>query len=152
MDYNVRLATVEDILWLAPRLREADVAEIAAASGRTPLSVLVSGLADSAPCLVGTADGVPVAAFGIVPVTGSGAVWLLSTPALETHASAFLRRSRGWLDAQQIAYPTLTCTADARNTLHARLITWAGFKRVGVSPAHGRARTPFIHYERHRNV
>ena len=50
MEKYVRKATEVDAVYLAPRLREADVEEIAAAGGgKTPLVALLEGLKASVP-------------------------------------------------------------------------------------------------------
>lgn len=153
MDYHIRLATMEDVMWLAERLREADRAEIAAASGLSPAVSLARGLAYSKPCLVGLSGETPVVTFGIIPVSSeTGSIWLLATDDIDTHAREYLRRARPWLDAQQLIYKNLVCIADARNTKHQRLIKWAGFKQVERIEHYGVERRPFIKYERHSNV
>jgi hypothetical protein len=152
-NYYVRPASADDVEWLAPRLREADLQEIAAGTGEPALSVLTRGLTTSRPCLVGCVNDDPIVIFGVAPNSdNSGSIWMLATDAIVTHRRAYLSMCSSWLNTLNGLYPTLLCLADARNTVHHRLIKWAGFRYHGKIESHGVAQLPFLLFTRQLNV
>jgi hypothetical protein len=125
----VRVATREDVIFIAANLRNADVNELQTASfGMDPLETLFNGFYLSDPCLAGTApDGNPAVLFGAVPTGRWGRVWLVATSAVEQWPITFLRHSRTWVHFLTLMYPVLYNIVDARNTLHLSWLRWAGF-------------------------
>lgn len=122
---------------VAPRLRPADLEEIAAA-GSDPVSALSSGLDSGGVCLTGLSPetGEPALMFGVAqsPVGIVGHIWLLGTPVIEKHPTVFLRESRKWLEAFHSEWPVLTNAVYAKNTLHTRWLEWLGFTLVRPVP------------------
>lgn len=63
-----RQATEEDVLYLAPRLRKADLREALAGGYKDPVEALMEGLRSEDGCVVGTdKDGVPIVIGGTAP-------------------------------------------------------------------------------------
>lgn len=152
-----RKATMADAESLAPRLRDADVAEISAGGGGSPMACLVHGVNHSEPAMTiyRVSDGLPVGMYGVVPsepFARVGVVWLLGTSELvrEPLKHAFLRRSRRIVQLLNETYPVLTNLIDSRNILHIQWIEWMGFhvERAGILPAGGDGVTPFYQFSR----
>lgn len=148
----VRPATLEDAHNLAPRLRPADLQEIAAGSGEAPVVALCRGVADSSVCYAIVSPSDPQAVFGLFGVTplqgavGVGAVWLLGSPDLTRISVKFLRHSHEWLARLFEGYQLLGNLVDARNTVHIRWLKWLGFRFVCLRPAFGKGGETFIEF------
>lgn len=131
---RVRAATPEDALALAPRLRIADRAEIAAQTSEEPVDVLLRGVECSKPAHAIVADpgDQVLALFGVTPQElqpgACGAVWLLASDELLGHSMQFRRECRAWVSRLQQTYNLLWCYVDARNAVHRRWVEWCGFK------------------------
>jgi len=73
------------LLWIAENLRASDVADIAATSGRDPVTAITKAVEASEWSALILEDGLPVAAMGAMPVEGlpeqNVGFWLLATPA-----------------------------------------------------------------------
>src|SRR5690606_18918524 len=95
--YDVVPAERQHIAPIAANARPADVAEIAAASGRSCFEALLLGLRLSDAPMTGLINGVPACMFGIVTTSRAyniGAPWMIGSTLIEQHAGAFLRRSK----------------------------------------------------------
>ncbi|MBU1046963.1 DUF2833 domain-containing protein [Patescibacteria group bacterium] len=147
----VREATAKDAFELAPKLRQDDLDEIAAASGREPLNTLLEGIAHSAvPAAVIGDKGEVVALFGVVPtpLAGVGAIWLLGSDGLWTYRWQFLRESRQWIEDLQEAWPILWNFVYAENELHIKWLKWLGFNFTKLHDKWGVAQKPFWEFIR----
>lgn len=148
----IRPATIGDGIDLAPRLREADRLEIAAASGRPPAVELRHSLKVSAEAWAGTVDGVAACIFGVGVLSLLGGIaspWLLGSDLIERHAFAFARRNRKMVRRWSEAFPVLSNFIDARNTVSIRWLGWLGFTILPPVP-HGVAGLPFHPFEMRR--
>jgi hypothetical protein len=153
---TVRPATAQDAHRLAPKLRKADLQEINAASGSTPLAALLRGVVESSKVFAITSPSDPhdvFALFGVAPLTVVGAptfpigsVWLLGSEDLNKVAYRFLRESSTWLDELARGYRLLCNVVDARNTTHIRWLRWLGFRFVAHRPGFGRQGEAFIEF------
>lgn len=151
MDF-VRPATIQDARDLAPRLRPADVQEIWAATGESPEEALIMGVKLGRPALSFVDPrGELAGMFGVTPLSDPlvGAVWMLSSPAIERYPVHFLRRCRGWIEQFHDAYPVLMNYVDARNVVHIRWLKWVGFQFLRLVP-YGVQRMPFYEIVRVR--
>lgn len=150
MTPHARPATPDDVAYMAPRLRNADLDEIAAASGRDVTPVLQEGLAISDPCRVGVdTEGVPVVLYGCSPVSSmTGAIWMVATDGLANVSRPFIRQSRREVEALNAQYPLLFNYVDARNELHHRWLRWCGFTFIAKHEHHGVAGIPFYEFVR----
>ena len=91
-------ASADHIPAIAAHVREADRAELWAASCSTPEQALARSLGASRLAWTGTIDGVPVCMFGVAPASILGDVgrpWMIGTDHLDRHPFVFLRRCKG---------------------------------------------------------
>ena len=115
---------------IAAVMRQADIDEVRAATGRDVLPVLSVSFRRSSLCMVALVDGQPEVIFGagdLSILTGLGAPWLLGSDAVVRHRVEFLRRSVHWRDQLLLRYSTLRNIVDCRNTVAIRWLRWLGF-------------------------
>lgn len=148
MEATIRAATVGDAVLLAPKLRAADIAEIAAASRLEPEAALLRGIAVGPAEVAEDQDG-PFMIFGVAPspLPWIGHPWMLATPRLLTYRRRFLRESIAKVEELQQPYDVLTNLVDERNRLHIRWIDWCGFKFIRRIPV-GPFQIPFLQFVR----
>lgn len=132
MNYNLRLATADDAVPFAEKLREADKAEIKAASGLSSVDALRDGIAISDVTYVAeTENGDPICIFGVSkhPLNeGCGIPWMVGTDLIQTYFFVFLRDGKTkLLPLITTTYPLLVNVVDSRNTVHLRWLEWMGF-------------------------
>ena len=123
-------ADVSHIASVAERMRSADIAEVLAASGRSPHEALEVSLRKSAFAWTALIDGRPEVMFGagdLNILTLTGVPWLLGTDAVETNYRQFLRRSVDWRDQLLRRYDVLRNVVDDRNEVSKRWLRWMGF-------------------------
>lgn len=125
-----RQATEEDVLYLAPRLRKADLREAIATGYTDPVEALMAGLHSEDGCVVGTdKEGTPIVIGGTAPsnepLLGYG--WMMASDDLQTHWVHFLRNTSQWINHYRKHYRVLANMVHAENTLHIRWLRWAGF-------------------------
>lgn len=116
---------------IAAVMRQADLDEVQAATGRPVLAVLSASYRRSSMCMVALVDGQPEVIFGagdLNILTGTGAPWLLGSDAVVTHRREFLRRSVHWRDQLLKRYAILKNVVDARNAVAIRWLRWLGFR------------------------
>lgn len=145
-EYAIRLATDEDVEYIAANLRQQDKDEVLAAAGLSPRLALKYTVNVSRDSYVGTVDGRPVALFGVsegTALTPAAIPWLVGTPELEKHARRFARSSRENLRELVIRdHKLLENYVDARNTYAVRWLRWLGFTVHEAKPF-GVERLPF---------
>lgn len=143
---EVREATVEDVLYIAKRLRAQDISEIKAATLQDPVDALLMTYNKSPMRKTGSIDGEPVALFGVVKQSiiygGLGNPWLVGTPQLEDHAIAFLRRCKGHVAEMLRVAPVLENYVDTRNLRAMLWLDWLGFELDPPQP-YGVLQRPF---------
>jgi len=133
VDYGVakvRPARLKDATALAPRLRDADLHEIAARSGRPPEEVLKDGIQAGRAYAVELASGEVCALFGVAPTDEPrlGSVWMLGSDSLLSIRFTFLRHSRKWVENLFQGFDLLGNFVDARNVVHVEWLKWLGFR------------------------
>lgn len=146
---EVVFATLEHVQALASRLREADVAEIRAASGDNPERALTESLMYSPRSWTWLCDGEPIAMFGVAQDPSNptvGVPWLLGAPEIAQHKMFFLRTCKHYIDQMLDACPVLTNWVDCRNTVSIQWLAWCGFALCEVNPFFGVQRLPFIRF------
>ena len=123
---HFRLSTLEDIKYLAPRLRFEDKREILDSTGLNPYQALFEcfNCSEISLTIVDTKN-IPVGMFG---VSEDGAIWLLATPDIKRIRFSFLRESRKVVNLLNHKYKILWNFVDCRNELHLRWLKWCGFK------------------------
>lgn len=146
-------ATLEHAQALAPRLRQADQAEIKAASGESPEVALTMSVAGSVMSWAWLIDGEPVALFGVAesPYKSlTGIPWFLAAPEFQQHRTFFLRNCGAYIDEMHDYFPILENVVDCRNTASIQWLAWAGFAMCEVYPFYGAQRLPFIRFAKVR--
>lgn len=134
---------------IAPRMREADIKEVHAASGRSPASALLYSIGRSDFAYTVEFDGRPETMFGCGTVdilSGIGAPWLLGTDAVEKHYREFLRGSKFGIAQMIKEYAVLRNMVDDRNDVSKRWLQWLGFSLSEPMPM-GYERRPFRIFE-----
>lgn len=124
-----RPATMEDVFFLADRLRRADRDEVLALGFRSPLLALESSFASSDAAFTGLIDGVPAMMFGVgAPLFAeSGTVWALGTDVLTAHPREMLVYGRRKIRELLELFPFLENWCDARYTAAHRWLKRIGF-------------------------
>jgi len=129
---------------MAPRLRRADIEEIAAYSGMSPLEGLSYSRTASHLCYTVMDAGLPVAMYGGSPVGhGMANVWMLATDELANNTVQFLRQSKPHLDElhKELNSSFFYAFSDPRNTLHQVWLKYTGFRSGEIIKVQGH---PFI--------
>jgi len=144
--------TMEDIDFLAPRLRQADIQECQAASGMEPKEVLIEGLkAGHFTFTLTPRKGVRVGIWGVVKsptYDNAGIIWMMATEELLEYQIKFLRRSRVYIELVQKEFSILHNVVDARNELHIKWLKFMGFKFIQRHENFGVAKLPFYEFLR----
>lgn len=125
---------------VASSMRQADIDEIYAASGRGPLSALRFSVESSSKSWSIMIEGKPEGIFGIGMVNvlaGIGAPWLLGTDVLTRHTREFLRKSIACRDYMLYLHPHLRNFVDTRNHVSVRWLKWLGFTFSSVIDING---------------
>lgn len=147
----IRPATETDAVYLAPRLRKEDVAELKAASGSNPLEGLMTGLRKSDYCYAMCGKAGEVFCMGgwmDIPVTEqtpyrSALVWLLASDEIGSHFLLFQHHIKQWFQRMwSSGYELLFNVVDARNTVHCRWLHHLGATLHAAQPC-GQERLPF---------
>lgn len=143
-ELQVVMANPELLAKVAEMARRADVDELWATAMMTPAEALAVGLKLST-TFVALADGAPLCAFGITPVSilsGSGCPWMVSTYALDNCAADFIRHCKHDLQSFFGEWQLLYNLVDARNVRAIRWLKWLGFKVLPPIP-YGPFKLPF---------
>ena len=146
-------AEYKHALALAPRLRKADLAEIAAATGGKPEDILVISMGSSPLCWTWLHNGRVMAIFGAAPFPGRegvGIPWLLAAKGAHKFPVYFLRNSRRYIDKLWDEFAYLENYIDCRNTVSIQWLSWCGFAMCEVLPFFGVQRLPFIRFAQAR--
>ena len=146
---HFRLSTIEDIKYLAPRLRYEDKREILAHCGLPPYEALYLSFkySDISFTIVNT-ENEPVAIFGINDAGNNvGAIWLLATDKLKDIQFSFLRENKKVIDFLNTKYKILWNFVDCRNSLHIKWLKWCGFKFINKQN-YGVLNKPFYEFIR----
>ena len=129
---HFRLTSLEDLKYLAPRLRYEDKREILASVGMIPLDALLFSYSNSdlVFTIVSPKDEA-VAIFGVGRLeNGVGGVWLLATDNLKDIKFAFLKENKKVINFLNTKYKILWNFVDCRNSLHIKWLKWCGFKFI----------------------
>jgi hypothetical protein len=148
-------ATHKHAGYIADHMRAADVAEIAAFSGRMPGPALAHSLDRSDFALTVLFENVPAVMFGcrsINLLARSASPWLLGTDQIETRYRQFLRGSTVYLKGMMVQYDHLINAVDDRNEVSKRWLAWLGFD-IGEPIVMGAEKRMFRVFEmRSKNV
>jgi hypothetical protein len=136
-EYRILEAEPGHAVTMAPDMRPADVAEVYAASGRTPEAALLASLRRSTHAWTCLVDGTPACIWGVGPLSlagGQGCPWMLGTAQVGRHRREFLRQSRLFLRQMLETYDELENVVDARNRSSLRWLAWLGFTIAPAEP------------------
>lgn len=134
---SVRRSVADDIVEIAPRMRQQDVDELWASSRSTPVEALVMSLECSDFTFTGVINGRPECMFGlsiVSHVTGHGSPWFLGTDEILNHRRDFLRASVQWRDMFLARASDLRNCVDDRNEVSKRWLRWLGFELTDPVP------------------
>ena len=149
MNHSIVAATYEHVEQLVPRMRTADLREIAAATGSDPEAALAISVGSSPVAWAWLYKGRVMALFGVAPYPGRpgvGIPWLLGAKGADKHKIFFLRQSRKYLTEMLALFPVLENWVDCRNTASIQWLSWMGFAMCEVRPFFGIQRLPFIRF------
>ena len=153
IDKYLTPTSVNDLDYIAPRLRKADKDECLAATGKEPLGILYQSLMlGDITLTMRTPVGERVGLCGVAPspFNNAGVVWMCATDAIMKHQMAFLRRSKAALDYLGADYDVLHNCVDARNTVHIKWLKWMGFSFINKHETYGVEQRPFYEFIRIR--
>lgn len=146
--------TVEDVDFIAPRLRKADYEECKAATGNEPLNVLHDGLeVGDITLTLRSPNGERVGLCGVVKsdLENAGVVWMCATDDIYQYQMTFLRNSKEALAYLGRDYSLLYNCVDARNTVHMKWLDWMGFTFINRHETYGAESRPFYEFVRINN-
>lgn len=126
MRHEIRLATEEDIQFVAQHLRATDATEIWASHRRRPEDL--PDACREVECYCGLLDGVPVCLFGCNDCGSFGAPWLLGTDMMALVPVSVLRESRRRVRQWLERYRLLTNYVHAKNRVSMDWLSWIGFR------------------------
>lgn len=149
----VRPTKLEDVGYLAGRLRQSDVEEIWASNHIKAYPALYEGFKTSVMTLTVEDNKDVVAMFGINPENLSGdkaVIWLLASKKLDKIKFRFLKNSKKFIEMFLNMYPYLYNYTDARNT---QAIEWLKFCGATIEEAKpfGYDMKPFHYFYFSRN-
>ena len=146
---HFRLATLEDLKYLAPRLRYEDKREILASVGMIPIDALaLSYYASDLVFTIVNPKDEPVAVFGVGGTkNGVGGIWLLATDNLKDIKFPFLKENKKVINFLNTKYKILWNFVDCRNSLHIKWLKWCGFKFINKQN-YGVLNEPFYEFIR----
>ena len=125
-----REATIEDALHVVNNIREEDKQEIEGL-GFSPFLLPISVIESESPVAFFDELNNPLGVAGVVPTEpGMGQVWMICTPYVKRIPHTLVRQSKKWLANEEKKYQLLYNIADARNTLHHKLLKLLGFKAL----------------------
>lgn len=140
--------TDDTMIDLARNMRERDVDEIKAASGRDPLTSVRRSVEASAWSRAFFYDGdlMCIAGLAIFQDGRLAAPWALSTAMLDKRPKAFVKHSRALVRDMLATHPHLYNFVDARNTKSIRWLRSVGFT-IHPAIAYGVSGLPFHPFE-----
>ena len=125
-------APTEEVLqFIADNMRQADIEEVAASHGHTPIQALCEGVKISDSCVVAIANDEPVAVFGLVRgcvLSGYGTPWALGTDSLFEYKKSFMKWSRVLLAMMLNEFDHLENFVHVKNQQSVRWLKWLGFQ------------------------
>ena len=142
----------EDVPIVAKDMRQADMAEVKAYSGRTPSAALYSALKypNSTNMTICLGNGLTVGMYGVCPIQepGVGVVLMLASENIKAIHRQFLKEIREAIQKLCDGYRLVFNFTDARNHVHHRWIKWAGFTIIKRHENFGVEQRPFLEFTR----
>lgn len=143
-----------DVYVVASKMREADVEEVFAASGLSPLDGLEKCVEGSDEAITILLNDSPIAIFGykVTEANLCGLVWMLGSDDVFNCKIEFLKKSRFWVNYIQTKVPLIYNLVYHKNIVHIKWMEWLGFRFVRTLEKAGHLNLPFIEFVRLRNV
>lgn len=141
---------MDDIIDAAPRMREADVLEVRASAGCTPVEALVRSMMASENAWCVTVEGRPEILFGVVRLSlfpSAGCPWLLGTDVITRRPHLFFALGNEVIALLGAKYSMLRNAVDDRNEAAKRWLRRMGFTLHEPRPMGWEGR-PFRLFER----
>ncbi len=145
----VRPAILKDTLELAPRIRQADRAEIRASNNSSPLQALVFPFTEpngKVYSIIGTKDEGVIGMFGVAKCAEPdyGVAWMLSSEILFKHTKQFIKECPYWIDEMGKGYKYLYNFVDKRNWKSLKWLQYLGFEPKTEIGDYGFGKMPFL--------
>lgn len=149
-----RPATLDDAVYLAPRLRAADAEELDAFDDTPHEAKLRRSIERSEVALAATDDGEPIAVLGVgrmSMLSSVGIIWMLGSDGIERHRREVLRASKVFLQCCERDYIMLRNFVYTGHHRSLRWLAWLGFTIHPAAP-HGPKGSLFHLFERRFDV
>ncbi len=150
---SYRPPTSDDIVYIAERMRDADVLEVAASCGRPPLRALAESVEQSSVCAAILLDDVPAGIIGFAYEGGLGATaWMLGTDVLTSEARKMVVEGRRITDAWTHEVPVLHNFVSVDHTDSIRWLKAIGFTVDPTPRPYGEFGMPHYYFWKARHV
>lgn len=151
---QVRAATLLDVIKISVHIRQSDVDEVFAATGRDIMDELVDSYKTSTVCWIAHESDELIAVLGVSPTDHPqyGIPWMLATDKLYENKKSLVRLSREIVSIMHTLYPILTNFVDERNTDSINYLKWLGFEFPQRLDQYGYEGRPFWQFIRKKYV
>jgi len=144
----VRRAISADVLFLADKIRQADLDEIKASDNVGAVEALMTPFEYKGHrtwSVIGTEEEYVIGMFGSVPTIEPdyGIAWLLSSEELFKYKKEFIKQSPQWVDEMGKGYKYLYNYVDCRNEKSIKWLRYLGFNTIEREEQYGKAKMPF---------
>ena len=145
---HVRRAISADVLFLADKIRQADLDEIKASDNVGATEALMTPFEHRGHrtwSVIGTEEEYVIGMFGSVPTTypDYGVAWLLSSEELFKYKKEFIKQSPQWVDEMGKGYKYLYNYVDCRNEKSIKWLRYLGFNTIEREEQYGKGKMPF---------
>tara|TARA_R110002153_G_C13178965_1_gene484893 strand:- start:377 stop:835 length:459 start_codon:yes stop_codon:yes gene_type:complete len=138
----------EDVFELAKKMRQADVREVKASNGASPLEALQRGFEASKPQSI-IHKGELIGMFGCAHIDElRGSPWMLGSDKIPQIRKDLLTQSVEWVKEVNKQYPLLINYVDANNKVSINWLKHIGFSFVQLIPKFGVGGIPFYEFVR----
>ena len=138
----IKPCTLEDAYQVASNLRPDDYREITEGHGLVPTIHIPLSISNGESVSFIVPDG---RIAGVAGVCRNGAIWMLTTPAIEDFPVTFAREAKRFVDSRK--EEILWNIVDKRNTVHLKLLKFLGFEFIKERP-HGPNNLTFIEFRK----
>jgi len=145
---HVRWAISADIVFLAPKMRQADRDEIKASDNVGAVEALMTPFEYKGHrtwSVIGTDEEYVIGMFGSVPTLDPeyGIAWLLSSEELFNYKKEFIKQSPEWIEEMGKNYKYLYNWVDCRNEKSIKWLRYLGFNTIRRDEQYGKGKLPF---------
>lgn len=128
---EVRPSVPDDVAYLAPRLRRADLESLVACASPSVEVSLTRGLHHSDICMTAVDDkGLPAVMFGTVPYPQDstvGSLWFLAADETDIDVERLITTASHYVETFHGKYPILSSLMDCRDRPRKRMLRRCGF-------------------------